>query len=158
MTDVLVLPRLGVTRRLHAVLTTAAGNTMPTGLGAPPRVVDPADQDAARVAQPPYFVLRPLWSTISVDGWGANRHGDARWVYQVDAVATAADQLEWMRDRIMAVVLGKHPSGAWLHELDDPDVVRVMERDLTDDEVADPSGGVFSSMSRFQLSVTRATE
>ena len=151
MTD-FVLPRSGVTARFAAVLDDISP-AHPVGRGAPPRV-EPDEQ----VADPPYFVLRSLWVTIPDEGWGASRHSDVRWTYQIDSVALKEDQLEWMRDKLIHAVLGKTAGGVYLNHLDDTGVARVIGRELSDDELSQqPTAGVFSSSTRFVLLATRDT-
>lgn len=153
MSVTLTLPRKPTTDLLLDVLKAAV--PMPVGLGAVPR-----DSGGTSLAAP-FYILHPLWVTFDDAGWGERRHDDVTWVYQVDVVSRRADQREWMRDRMFEVILGK-VDGGWLAELDtDTEAgragVRIIGREVTDDDVPQPAGGVFSSLTRFAFRATRRT-
>lgn len=146
-----ILPRSPTTTRLLAVLRAAFG-PIPFGLGAIPRV---GNAVAGEIASPPYGILLPLWSNLSGPQWGQDRHADVEWIYQVDLYAGRTDQLEGMRDKAFAAVLGKTATG-WLHDLD-TEPAKIMERELREDDgIGAALGSTLPSQLRFGLLATPA--
>jgi hypothetical protein len=146
-----VLPRAATTTRLHDALKAAFG-PIPFGLGSIPRVGNVA---TAALATAPYGILLPLWSNLSGPAWGQDRHADVEWIYQVDLYSVRVDQLEGMRDKAFATILGKTATG-WLHDLDTP-AAHIMERELREDDGIDAAiGSTLPSQLRFALLATPA--
>lgn len=136
-----LLPRLPFTKELRTVLQGLSA-AHPVGLGAAPR------------AGATYFILYPGWAQTSGGGWNTP-DADVDWYYQVRCVAEAVDQIEWMRDRLTKLVLGRRRDGAYLTPIGAPGI-SVMSRWLEDDTGIpnDSSGSVFQSDLRFGFKVT----
>lgn len=149
MVDQHILPRSGTTTALHNALK-AAFAPIPVGLAAIPRV---GNALTGTVATAPYVVLVPLWSNLSGPAYGQDRHADAEWIYQLDAYGVRGDQVEGMRDKALAVFLGKTANG-YAVDLSTADV-KVTERELREDlGIGEPVGSVIPSQFRFAVLAT----
>lgn len=151
-----ILDRAPTTTKLRDALREAFGvipvevSRTPTKAGTEPGTVV--------AVSPPYVVLTPLWATLSGPAFGAERHADAEWVYQIDLAAARGDQLEGMRDRALAVVLDTTDDGSYVHDLD-TEGAKIAERELADDNgVAEAVGSTLPSQLRVRLFATPATQ
>lgn len=150
-----ILPRLPMSKALRGLL--AEGQPYPVGLGAIPRIPDPeapAGSDAKIAAAPPYLILYPLWSTSLESTPLVAPDSDWEWNYQVTGVAERGDQTEWIRDRVLQLLLGRNADGSFETPLEVPGI-RVMNRWLSDDSGTEP--GTLSTDLRIVLSVTPAS-
>jgi hypothetical protein len=149
-----ILKRQPTTMKLQSVLDEALGADYAVGLSAAPRVE--TSPGTLTAASPPYVILYPLWVNLSGPAFGADRHADAEWTYQVTGMALRGDQLEWVRDRVLEVVLGKDDDGRYVHDLDTPGV-KITERDLKEDSgIGEAVGSVLPTDIRFGLFATRS--
>ncbi len=101
----MTLPRLPITKSMHALLLAATGK--PVGLGSLPRVQAPGAPEHGTPEEPPYSVLYVVAGADYSGPPFADDHADAEWVYQVTCVAQRLDQALWLRDRVHAAVLGR---------------------------------------------------
>lgn len=146
-----ILPRAPTSKKLLTALRSAFG-PIPVGDAAAARVGNAAN---GAVAPLPYAVLLPLWSNLDGPAWSQDRHADAEWIYQIDLYAERGDQLEGMRDKAFAAVLGKTETG-YATDLNTDDA-KIIERSLADDTgVGDPVGSTLPSQLRFRLHATPA--
>lgn len=145
-----ILPRSPTTTRLHDALKAAFAPSILVGLGAIPALPDKT------LASPPYVILLPLWANnVAGPPWGQDRHADVEWIYQVDHYGLRVDQLEGMRDKTLAAVLGKTDTG-WSRDLDTP-AAKIMERELAEDDgIGAAVGSTLPSQLRFRLFATPA--
>lgn len=145
----MTIPRLPLTRALVAVL--AEGTGRPCGLGVLPRAVD------GEPAAFPYLILDSLPGEFSGPSF-ADWHADAAWTYQVTSVGERADQVQWLSDRVRAVLFDRTASG-WRTEVAVAGM-RVIDRELTVDAGGDPvdgsQGDIVSYVQRFTITVTPA--
>ena len=141
MTDQSILPRLPMTKAIQTLLATESGK--PVGVAAIPRIPVPGGPDGALVqAVAPYYILEPLWSITSGPIW-STPDADADWVYQVSWSGKNGTQDEWLRDKVLQVMLSR-TNGAFTYPLE-VDGISVMDRGLKED-----AGTVL----RFVVSVT----
>ncbi|MCX4761911.1 hypothetical protein OG562_13185 [Streptomyces sp. NBC_01275] len=100
----------------------------------------------------PYSVLYPLGITTSGPAFG-DADADARVLFQVTCVASTAEQAEWMADKVRAAILGRSAKGDFVNAV----VVAgcaVIGRELDKEEGVTVSGGVYSYVQRYVLTVT----
>jgi hypothetical protein len=142
-------PRLPLTRALVDVL--AAGTGRPCGLGVLPRAAD--GQPSAF----PYLVLDSLPGEFSGPAF-TDWHADAGWTYQATSVGERADQVQWLGDRVRAVLFDRTPNG-WRTHISVAGM-RVIDRELTYDAAGEPvdgsQGGIVTYVQRFTITVTPA--
>lgn len=152
-----ILKRLPMSKKIVAVLTANVAADMHVGLTTIPRWQDTSTNPPRYVNHAvPYFIVYPLTAGLSGPPFGAGRHDDVEWLYQVSAYSERGDQLEWMRDKALEVFLGKAPDGTWLHDLAVPGM-KIMERNLAEDSgIGESAGGIIPSDLRFSLLVTPA--
>jgi hypothetical protein len=88
----------------------------------------------------------------------ADWHADVAWTYQVTSVGERADQVQWLADRVRAVLFDRTANG-WRTEVEVPRM-RVIDRELTVDAGGDPvdgsQGDIVSYVQRFTVTVTPA--
>ncbi|MFJ1782513.1 hypothetical protein ACIOKA_38040 [Streptomyces anulatus] len=149
-----MIARLPVTMALSALL--ASATNLPVGRGSKP----------ANIA-PPYFLLYAMPAELSGAPL-ADEHEDASLVYQVTSVSGpdpskqdsrgAADQAEWMADKVRTAILGRDPStGLWLRPLTIPGA-KVIGRSLDTEPggSSDPADAIMSYVQRFRFDLTPA--
>lgn len=140
-------PRLPLTRALLDVLV--AGTGRPCGLGSLPRGAD------GEPAAFPYAIIDSLPGEFSGPPL-ADWHADAAWTYQVTSVGERADQVQWLADRVRAVLVGRVDDG-WLWDLSVPEMA-VIDRELTADAGGDPvdgsQGDIVTYVQRFAITVS----
>lgn len=149
------LPRLPMTKALKALFESQfASAGMPVGLMAAPKVPETVGSPRLILAQPPYWILHPLWTTTSGPPL-FDPNADAVWNYQASAYSIKGDQIEWMLDHARPLIVGKDAAGGWLHPLVIAGM-HVMDRALSEDIGVDPNGseGVHDAVLRFAISVT----
>lgn len=151
-----ILPRAPTTEKFRQALVARFGaipvevSRVPTKPGEAPGTTVPVS--------PPYVVLTPLWATLDGPPFGAERHADAAWVYQLDLYAQRGDQLEGMRDRALQVALGTDDAGGYTTDLDTEEA-KVTGRELAEDNGVDEAvGSTIPSMFRVRLFATPATQ
>ncbi|MEV0257717.1 hypothetical protein AB0H82_26100 [Streptomyces sp. NPDC050732] len=99
----------------------------------------------------PYSVLYPVGSTSDGPPFG-DASADARIVYQVTSVATTAEQVEWMADKVRVGMLAQTARG-YVHPIT-PSGYVVMSRELDKEEGVTAASGVYSYIQRFAIEVT----
>ncbi|MDX3241720.1 hypothetical protein [Streptomyces sp. ME18-1-4] len=99
----------------------------------------------------PYSVLYPLGVTTSGPPYG-DGDADARVLVQVTSVASTAEQVEWMADKVRTALLARL-SGAYVNTITITGYV-VIDRELDKEEGMSVSGGVYSYVQRYVLTVT----
>ncbi|MGW1064364.1 hypothetical protein ACWD4F_07610 [Streptomyces aureus] len=99
----------------------------------------------------PYSVLYPLGVTTSGPPYG-DGDADARVLVQVTSVASTAEQVEWMADKVRTALLAR-VSGAYANAIAITGYV-VIDRELDKEEGMSVSGGVYSYVQRYVLTVT----
>lgn len=153
----MTMHRQPTTLKIRSKLDTVLGDDWAVGLSAVPQVPGATPNTWVPVSLP-YVILYPLWTKPSGPPFGANRHDDAEWTYQVTCLALRGDQLEWVRDRVIAAFLATNPDGSYVHDLAG-DGVKIMERAMADDTgsgEAAPGVSALPSDLRFRLHVTPA--
>ncbi|ELP61495.1 hypothetical protein PV735_32100 [Streptomyces turgidiscabies] len=100
----------------------------------------------------PYSVLYPLGITTSGPAYG-DADADARVLFQVTCVASTAEQAEWMADKVRAAVLGRTAKGEFVTAIAIAGCA-VIGRELDKEEGVTVSGGVYSYVQRYVLTVT----
>lgn len=154
-----MLNRLPMTKALRDLHRQTLGEGFPVGVTFAPRVVVDG-QTGAQVVDPPYLILVPLGTDHYAGPAFTGPNEDVRWPYQVTLVAKTGSQLEWMRDKVVALWLDRDAGGVFVTELA-VDGMRVMDRDVTEDLGGEPLGGDQGAMTvsttlRFILDVTPA--
>ena len=99
----------------------------------------------------PYSVLYPLGVTTSGPPYG-DGDADARVLVQVTSVASTAEQVEWMADKVRAALLARL-SGTYVNTITITGYI-VIDRELDKEEGMSVSGGVYSYVQRYVLTVT----
>jgi hypothetical protein len=154
MTD--PLARLPVTLKLQTELAGISPDGHPAGLSNRPRKQDPPGSGTWVDLEPPYAILYSLWQTLEGPPFGADRHADVWWTYQVTLLAKRGDQLELMRDRLNKVIFATTEAGGYVTSLD-AGGAKIIDREPADDAGADtPVDGVYPSSMRFRLKATPA--
>ncbi|WP_172387350.1 hypothetical protein [Streptomyces sp. MNP-20] len=129
---------------VQAMLSSATGRSC--GYGSAPTA-----SSTPTGAAVPYSVLYPVGSTSDGPPFG-DASADARIVYQVTSVATTAEQVEWMADKVRTGMLAQTPRG-YAHAITAPGYV-VMSRELDKEEGVTAASGVYSYIQRFAIEVT----
>lgn len=169
MAEVTILPRLPMTKRLLAVLREQTGK--PWEISTVPRKPDPQKPAELIGEAPPYGILYPMWERPDEDTGPplTAPNADPSWVYQASYYSIRGDQLEWLRDRVYAVLLGRDSDGKFLHSLDldavtaGPDGdhhpgIYVMDRELVEEQgMPNPTGTLLEASVRVALKVTPRT-
>ncbi|WP_159024543.1 hypothetical protein [Streptomyces scabiei] len=99
----------------------------------------------------PYSVLYPLGVTTSGPPYG-DGDADARVLVQVTSVASTAEQVEWMADKVRTALLARL-SGNYVNAITITGCL-VIDRELDKEEGMSVSGGVYSYVQRYVLTVT----
>lgn len=99
----------------------------------------------------PYSVLYPLGVTTSGPPYG-DGDADARVLVQVTSVASTAEQVEWMADKVRTALLARL-SGTYVNTITITGYI-VIDRELDKEEGMSVSGGVYSYVQRYVLTVT----
>ncbi|WP_157968488.1 hypothetical protein [Streptomyces geranii] len=99
----------------------------------------------------PYSVLYPLGVTTSGPPYG-DGDADARVLVQVTSVASTAEQVEWMADKVRTALLAR-VSGMYVNTITITGYI-VIDRELDKEEGMSVSGGVYSYVQRYVLTVT----
>ncbi|MER6131902.1 hypothetical protein [Streptomyces sp. NPDC001815] len=99
----------------------------------------------------PYGVLYPLGVTTSGPPYG-DGDADARVLFQVTSVASTAEQVEWMADKVRTALLARS-KGIYSNAITVAGYA-VMGRELDKEEGISVSGGVYSYVQRYVLTVT----
>ncbi|MFF7469893.1 hypothetical protein [Streptomyces sp. NPDC008092] len=99
----------------------------------------------------PYSVLYPLGVTTSGPPYG-DGDADARVLVQVTSVASTAEQVEWMADKVRTALLARL-SGTYVNTIAITGYI-VIDRELDKEEGMSVSGGVYSYVQRYVLTVT----
>lgn len=99
----------------------------------------------------PYSVLYPLGTTTSGPPYG-DGDADARVLLQVTSVASTAEQVEWMADKVRAAFLVR-AAGGYANAISVTGYA-VIDRELDKEEGISVSGGVYSYVQRYVLTVT----
>ncbi|MEV0438409.1 hypothetical protein AB0I84_13975 [Streptomyces spectabilis] len=129
---------------VQAMLSSATGRSC--GYGSAPTA-----SSTPTGAAVPYSVLYPVGSTSDGPPFG-DASADARIVYQVTSVATTAEQVEWMADKVRTGMLAQTPRG-YAHPITPAGYV-VMSRELDKEEGVTAASGVYSYIQRFAIEVT----
>ncbi|WJV48901.1 hypothetical protein [Streptomyces flavofungini] len=129
---------------VQAMLSSATGRSCGYGSA-------PTTSSTPTGAAVPYSVLYPVGSTSDGPPFG-DASADARIVYQVTSVATTAEQVEWMADKVRIGMLAQTPRG-YAHPITPPGYV-VMSRELDKEEGVTAASGVYSYIQRFAIEVT----
>ena len=101
----------------------------------------------------PYTVLYPLGQVSSGPPFG-DANADSRVLFQVTSIATTAEQVEWMADKVRAALLGRSPKGSGFGTPITIAGGTVMDRSLEKEEGGTVSGGVYSYVQRYVITVT----
>ncbi|MFJ4939002.1 hypothetical protein ACIP8U_34770 [Streptomyces pseudovenezuelae] len=99
----------------------------------------------------PYSVLYPLGVATSGPPYG-DGDADARVLVQVTSVASTAEQVEWMADKVRTALLARL-SGTYVNTITITGYI-VIDRELDKEEGMSVSGGVYSYVQRYVLTVT----
>lgn len=150
------LARLPLTKKIRDVHREVLGEKFPVGVTFAPRI-EVAGQVGAQLVDPPYVVLIPLDASYSGPPFTAP-DADVSWPYQVTMVAKTGLTLEWMRDKVVDLWLGRTAGGVFLHPFT-VDGQYVMDRRPSDDTGSEPLGGdqgaiTVSTTLRFTVDVT----
>ncbi|WP_329317994.1 hypothetical protein [Streptomyces sp. NBC_01262] len=100
----------------------------------------------------PYSVLYPLGVTTSGPPYG-DGDADARVLFQVTSVASTAEQVEWMADKVRTALLGRTTGGDFATAITVAGCL-VIGRELDKEEGISVSGGVYSYVQRYVVTVT----
>ncbi|MGW0822516.1 hypothetical protein [Streptomyces sp. NPDC002845] len=141
------MPVSGRLVSLAAQSMLAAATTRSCGYG-----TAPTSSSTPSGATIPYSVLYPLGITTSGPAYG-DADADARVLFQVTSVALTAEQAEWMADRVRTAILGRTSSGDFVNAVTVAGCA-VIGRELDKEEGVTVSGGVYSYVQRYVLTVT----
>jgi hypothetical protein len=133
-----------VSLAIQKTLATATGRSCGYGTA-------PTASSTPTGATIPYSVLYPLGVTTSGPPYG-DGDADARVLVQVTSVGSTAEQVEWMADKVRAALLARL-SGAYVNAIIITGYV-VIDRELDKEEGMSVSGGVYSYVQRYVLTVT----
>ncbi|MFJ6136484.1 hypothetical protein [Kitasatospora sp. NPDC092286] len=125
----------------------AAGTGRSCGYGAAPVAADKPTGNTI-----PYSVLYPLGGTSSGPPFG-DQAGDGRMVYQITSVASTAEQVEWMADKVRATLLAVGPKGGFVTPIV-PAGHTVIGREIDKEDGQSVANGVYSYVTRVLLHVT----
>lgn len=112
----------------------------------------PTSSSTPTAAVIPYSVLYPLGITTSGPAYG-DADADARVLFQVTCVASTAEQAEWMADKVRGALLGRTAKGDFVTTIAIAGCA-VIGRELDKEEGVTVSGGVYSYVQRYVLTVT----
>ncbi|MEU3783405.1 hypothetical protein [Streptomyces sp900129855] len=105
----------------------------------------------------PYAILDSLDGEFTGPEF-ADWHADAAWTYQVTSVGERADQVQWLADRVRAVVVDRDSEG-WCREIPVAGMA-VVDRELVVDAGGDPvdgsQGDIVTYVQRFAITVSPA--
>jgi hypothetical protein len=99
----------------------------------------------------PYSVLYPLGATTSGPPYG-DGDADARMLVQVTSVASTAEQVEWMADKVRTALLARS-NGTYTNAITITGCA-VIGRELDKEEGISVNSGVYSYVQRYILTVT----
>ncbi|MFE7129334.1 hypothetical protein ACFVIM_00545 [Streptomyces sp. NPDC057638] len=97
-------------------------------------------------------MLYPLGVTTSGPPYG-DPDADARVLLQLTSVATTAEQVEWMADRVRSAMVSRQKDGSYAR----PIIVTgcsVMQRFVDKEEGVAVSSGVYSYVQRYVIELT----
>jgi hypothetical protein len=101
----------------------------------------------------PYSVLYPLGATTSGPPYG-DGDADARILIQVTSVASTAEQVEWMADKVRTALLARS-NGTYTNAITITGCAVIgRERELDKEEGISVSSGVYRYVQRYVLTVT----
>ena len=136
------------------VVSLAVTSTISTGTGRSCGYgTAPTASSQPTAATLPYAVLYPLGQVSSGPPFG-DAHADSRVLFQVTSVASTAEQVEWMADKVRTTLLGRASKGGGFATPITIPGGSVMDRSLDKEEGGAVSGGVYSYVQRYGITVT----
>lgn len=134
-----------VSLAIQKALATATGRSCGYGTA-------PTASSTPTGATIPYSVLYPLGITTSGPEYG-DADADARDLFQITSVASTTEQVEWMADKVRSAILGRTAKGDFTNAVTIAGCA-VIDRELDKEEGVTVSGGVYSYVQRYVLTVT----